>query len=122
MTFAASTSTEQAKPEGMGWRVSVSIVTFFSLVIAVILWLSFYAQKFNVYQNVAVVIVILLAFIAVMGATWASWGMRQAFRTEQHNMSYVMSIGVCVIRRQTQGCCKRVANMLRSFFRVLPWH
>ncbi len=85
MTFFASTSTERVRPEGMGWRVSVSIVTFFGLVIAVILWLSFYVQKFNVYQNIAVVIVILLAFIAIMGATWASWGMRQAFRAEQQN-------------------------------------
>lgn len=85
MTFFASTSTERVRPEGMGWRVSVSIVTFFGLVIAVILWLSFYVQKFNVYQNISVIVVILLAFIAIMGATWASWGMRQAFRAEQQN-------------------------------------
>jgi len=63
--------------EGMGWRVGVSIVTFFGSMIAVILWLFFYATSFSVYQNIALVVVILLAFIAVMGATWASWGMRQ---------------------------------------------
>lgn len=62
---------------GMGWRVAVSIVAFFGSVIAVILWLFFYAGRFNVYQNLAVVVVIFLAFIAVMGATWASWGMKQ---------------------------------------------
>jgi membrane protein YdbS with pleckstrin-like domain len=63
--------------EGMGWRVAASIVAFFGSVIAVILWLFFYAGSFNAYQNIAVVVVILLAFIAVMGATWASWGMKQ---------------------------------------------
>ena len=63
--------------EGMGWRVGVSIVTFFGSMIAVILWLFFYATSFSVYQNIALVVVILLAFIAVMGATWASWGMKQ---------------------------------------------
>jgi predicted ferric reductase len=63
--------------EGMGWRVGVSIVTFFGAMIAVILWLFFYAGSFSVYQNLAVVVVILLAFVAVMGATWASWGMKQ---------------------------------------------
>ena len=87
MTFFASTSTEKARPESMGWRVPVSIVTFFGLVIAVILWLAFYAAKFNVYQNIAVVVVILLAFVAVMGATWASWGMRQAFRAEPREVN-----------------------------------
>ncbi len=64
--------------EGMGWRVGVSIVTFFGAMIAVILWLFFYAGSFGVYQNLAIVVVILLAFIAIMGATWASWGMRQS--------------------------------------------
>jgi membrane protein YdbS with pleckstrin-like domain len=66
------------EPEGMGWRVGVSIVTFFGSVIAVILWLFFYAGSYNAYQNIAVVVVIILAFIAVMGATWASWGMKQS--------------------------------------------
>ncbi len=63
--------------EGMGWRVGVSIVTFFGAMIAVILWLFFYAGSFSVYQNLAVVVVILLAFVAIMGGTWASWGMKQ---------------------------------------------
>ena len=65
------------RPEGMGWRVGVSIVTFFGAMIALIVWLFFYAGSFGVYQNIAVIVVILLAFIAVMGGTWASWGMRQ---------------------------------------------
>lgn len=64
-------------PEGMGWRVATSIITFFAFIIGIILWLFFYAENFNVYQNIAVVVVILLGFIAVMGATWASWGMKQ---------------------------------------------
>lgn len=64
-------------PEGMGWRVATSIITFFGSIIGIILWLFFYAGNFNVYQNIAIVVVILLGFIAVMGATWASWGMKQ---------------------------------------------
>ncbi len=58
----------------------MSIITFFGSVIAVILWLFFYAGSYNAYQNIAVIVVILLAFVAVMGATWASWGMKQATR------------------------------------------
>jgi hypothetical protein len=34
--------------------------------IGIILWLFFYAENFNVYQNIAVVVVILLGFLAVM--------------------------------------------------------
>lgn len=63
--------------EGMGWRVTVSILTFFGSIIGIILWLFFYAQNYNAYQNIAVVVVILMGFIAIMGATWASWGMKQ---------------------------------------------
>jgi VIT1/CCC1 family predicted Fe2+/Mn2+ transporter len=64
-------------PEGMGWRVGVSIFSFFAAIIAVIVWLFFYAGGYNVYQNLAIIVVIFLAFVAVMGAIWASWGMKQ---------------------------------------------
>ena len=65
-------------PEGMGWRVAASILGFFSSIIGAILWLFFYATSYNVYQNIAIVAVIVMAFVAVMGAIWAPWGMRQA--------------------------------------------
>ena len=67
-------------PEGIGSRVTISILAFFGSLMDVILWLFFYADKFSVYQNIAVVVVILLGFVAVLGATWASWGMKQAGR------------------------------------------
>jgi hypothetical protein len=64
--------------DGMGWRVTTSIVTFFGSLIVIIIWLFFYAENYTIYQNVAIVVVIFLAFIAVMAATWASWGMKQS--------------------------------------------
>ena len=76
--MSSEMGTVRDRREGMGWRVGVSIVTFFGAMIAVILWLFFYAGSFGVYQNLAIIVVILLAFIAIMGATWASWGMRQS--------------------------------------------
>jgi hypothetical protein len=78
VTVVSEVSESPKKPEGMGWRVAVSIVAFFGSIIAVILWLFFFAGSFNGYQNIAVIVVIFLAFIAVMGATWASWGMKQS--------------------------------------------
>lgn len=71
-----------ASSEGMGWRVAVSIVMFFGCLIAAILWLFFYAANFNIYQNIAIAVVISLVFIAVMGATWAPWGMKQRARVK----------------------------------------
>jgi hypothetical protein len=78
MSMDNDVATGRRRSEGMGWRIGISIVTFFGAMISVIIWLFFYAGSFTAYQNLAVVVVILLAFIAVMGATWASWGMRQS--------------------------------------------
>ncbi len=71
---------EETRSEGMGWRVAASIITFFGSVIAGVLWLFFYAANLNIYQNFAIGIVIFLAFIAIMGAVWAPWGMKQRSR------------------------------------------
>lgn len=65
-------------PEGMSWRVTLSIVTFFASIATIIVWLFFFAENFNVYQNIVAVVLIILGFVAVMGATWAAWGMKQA--------------------------------------------
>ena len=72
-------------PEGMGWRVVLSIATFFASISAIIVWLFFYAENFNVYQNIVIVVVIILGSVAVMGATWAPWGMKQAGWSERSN-------------------------------------
>lgn len=60
---------------GMGWRIGVSIFAFFGLLAFIILWLFFWADGFSVYQNIAIVIVSLLVFLAICGATWASMWM-----------------------------------------------
>ncbi|MGD9535340.1 MAG: hypothetical protein AB7V56_16415 [Candidatus Nitrosocosmicus sp.] len=64
--------------DGMGWRVTTSIITFFGSIIGIIIWLFFYAENYTIYQNIAIVVIIFLAFIAVMAATWASWGLKQS--------------------------------------------
>lgn len=76
--MACEMDTVRERSEGMGWRVGVSVATVFGATIAAILWLFFYAGSFSIYQNIAVIIVITLAFVAVMGATWASWGMKHS--------------------------------------------
>lgn len=72
------TAREEAmmRTPGFAWRVSLSIVAFFGLVVFFILWLFFFADSFTVYQNIAVVLAVLLIFFAVMGASWSSWGIK----------------------------------------------
>ena len=61
---------------GFAWRVSLTIIVFFAMIVFVVLWLFFYADAFTLYQNLAVLLVVILIFLAVMGAAWAYWGIR----------------------------------------------
>ncbi|CAN5708201.1 hypothetical protein BH23THE1_BH23THE1_30780 [soil metagenome] len=76
MQIYAKVEISNSLSDGMGWRVTTSIITFFASIKVIIIWLFFYAENYTFYQNVAIVVVI-LGFIAVMAATWASWGMQQ---------------------------------------------
>ena len=64
------------KTKGFGWRVSSSIISVVGWLIFLIIWLFFFATNFNVYQNIAIFIVSLLAFGGIMGAVWAPWGIK----------------------------------------------
>lgn len=61
---------------GMAWRIALSILLFFGLIIFIVLWLFFFAGDFNVYQNIAIIIVALLAFFGVSAAVWATMWMK----------------------------------------------
>ncbi|TAL47147.1 hypothetical protein EPN87_03715 [archaeon] len=65
---------------GFAWRVSLSIIVFFGWVIFIILWLLFYAGGFNVYQNIAVILVSILVGMAILAASWASWGVKYGYK------------------------------------------
>jgi hypothetical protein len=56
---------------GVGWLVFL------------ILWLTFVAPGFTLYQNLAVIFVSILIVGAVLGAAWASWGIKYGCRFEK---------------------------------------
>ncbi len=64
------------KGSRVGWRIGASIISFFGLLIFVIIWLFFYADGYSIYQNLAILLVAILAFMGVNGAAWASIWMR----------------------------------------------
>ena len=74
---------DMMKTKGFGWRVSLSIIVGVGWLIFLILWLFFYASGFNVYQNIAIFIVSILAFGGIMGATWAPWGIKHGNKFEK---------------------------------------
>jgi hypothetical protein len=63
---------------GFGWRVAVTILLFIGWLSFVILWLFFFAGSYDIFQNLAILIVSVLVGVGVLAAIWAPWGMRMA--------------------------------------------
>ncbi len=63
-------------PPGLAPRVAVSIIVFFGLLIFAIIYTAFFASFFSLFQKIAVILVAILAAIAILGAMWASWGIK----------------------------------------------
>ncbi len=67
---------------GFAWRVSASILLGCGWLAFLIIWLFFYAANWDVYQNLAILLVSIVIVIGVLAAMWASFGMRMAERVE----------------------------------------
>lgn len=63
---------------GFAWRVGVSILVVFGWLAFVIVWLFFYAGDYDVFQNIAILLVSIIVGIGILAATWATWGIRYA--------------------------------------------
>lgn len=68
---------------GLAWRVSLSIIVGVGWLVFLILWLAFYAPGFTLYQNLAISLVSILIVGAILGAAWASWGIKYSCRFEK---------------------------------------
>jgi len=64
-------------PPGLALRVAVSIVVLFGGLIAVIIYVAFFASLFSFFQKIAVITVVILAMAAILGLMWASWAIKQ---------------------------------------------
>jgi hypothetical protein len=65
---------------GFGWRIGISILVVFGWAVFLLLWLLFYASGFNIYQNLAILLVSVLVGIAVLAASWVSWGLKYGWK------------------------------------------
>ncbi len=74
---------EKFKTGGFKWRVWLSIVLPFAALIFLIVWFWFYAQPYNVWQNIAVMLVTILVIGGVLGSIWARWGIKHGHKFDK---------------------------------------
>jgi RsiW-degrading membrane proteinase PrsW (M82 family) len=63
-------------PEGLGSRVAASIVIVFVWLIYAIIQVVFLWQYFSTIQNIALIVITFLLGLAILGAMWATWGIK----------------------------------------------
>ena len=78
MKHRTSKETKMWHTKGFKWRVGLSMIIAFLLIIFIIYWFWFLAEPYDVYQNIAILIVSLLIAGGVVGASWAPWGIKHA--------------------------------------------
>lgn len=61
---------EEEIPPGFIPRIIVSIIVFFGLLILAIIYVSFIALSFSLFQKIAVILVAILVAVAVLGIIW----------------------------------------------------
>lgn len=68
---------------GFKARIVLSIGAVLGMLIFLVLWLLFYAVGFDIYQNIAIVIVSALVVVGILGAVWSSWGLKHSRKFDQ---------------------------------------
>jgi hypothetical protein len=69
---------EARPPRGLGWRISLTIMLGIGWLAFVIIWLFFYAGNYDLYQNIAIIIVSILAGMGMAALIWVTFGLRMA--------------------------------------------
>jgi hypothetical protein len=62
--------------KGFRWRVWLSMILFFFILIFLIYWFWYLAEPYTLYQNLAIIIVSILIVGGIIGASWIPWGMK----------------------------------------------
>ena len=89
---------EMFKIHGFKWRIGISIILPLAAMIFLIIWFWSYAVPYSVWQNIAVLLVTLLALGGILGAIWARWSM-----THSHEMEELEDIGEEIEKKFDKG-------------------
>lgn len=71
---------DEKMPPEIASRVAVSIAVFLGWLIFLVTFLAFYAGNFDVYQNLAIILVSIFIGVAILAPMWAHWGMKYGGR------------------------------------------
>lgn len=71
---------EMWRTKGFRWRIWLSALLAFVVIMFLIYWFWYLAEPYTVYQNLAIIIVSFLIVGGIMGASWAPWGMKYGDR------------------------------------------
>lgn len=83
MKFRTKQEIEMWKTKGFKWRVWMSIIIVFLLIIFLIYWFWSLAEDYDIYQNIAIFIVSILIAGGILGASWAPWGIKHGQKFEK---------------------------------------
>ena len=83
MKYRTKQEIEMWKTKGFKWRIWLSIIIAFLLIIFLIYWFWSLAEDFDIYQNIAIFIVSLLIAGGILGASWAPWGIKHGKEFEK---------------------------------------
>ena len=74
---------KKLKIKGFKWRITTSIILPFLAIIFLISWFWYYAEPYTVWQNIAVLLVVLIAMAGILGVIWVRWGMKHGDKMEK---------------------------------------
>lgn len=63
---------------GMQWRVSATVLLVTAWLVFILLYAFLWSGSYELFQDIVVFIVSLVALIGGISGVWASWGMRMA--------------------------------------------
>jgi hypothetical protein len=75
-TEASARSGWEAAPEGLRWRMLVSVLGPIAWVCLTLIYVGFWASGFSLFQSIVVVLVSILVMAGVLSAAWITWGPR----------------------------------------------
>jgi hypothetical protein len=67
-------------PPGLASRIAASIVVGVAWLVFLVIFFAFYADRFSVYQNLAVFLASILVVGAILGPMWVYWGIKSVER------------------------------------------
>jgi hypothetical protein len=71
---------EMWETKGFRWRVWFSMLFGLFLIVFLIYWFWYLALTYDPFQNIAVLIIVLIVMGGAMGTSWAPWGMKHGHK------------------------------------------